>query len=289
MDTTLIAVDMGLSNIDLVWEDAEGVHMDKLENQYSEVIDQVRQALTVVGDDLGPDVQIGVTGGLYRDLPEVLDGYRLHKVDEMCALGWGGLKAAGVTAGLVVSAGTGTAMVAARGEQVTHVTGSAVGGGTLQGLSRLILGTADVSEIDQLALAGDASAVDIMLSEAVGGEVGRLPADANAVNLGKLIEGGEFDREDLAAGLVRLVAQVIAVIAINAADAAGLQEIILIGHTLDLASVKREIALVGGFYQRAFIMPGNPGFATAMGVLEGLRKKFDCKRVLGNSDLVLGD
>jgi hypothetical protein len=51
MDTTRIAVDMGLSNIDLVWEDAGGVHMDKLENQYQGVIDQVRQALAVVGDD----------------------------------------------------------------------------------------------------------------------------------------------------------------------------------------------------------------------------------------------
>jgi type II pantothenate kinase len=274
MDATLIAVDMGLSNIDLVWEDTRGVHMVKLENQFPGVIGQVRQALAVVGDAFGPDVQIGVTGGLYRDLPEVLDGKPLHKVDEMCALGWGGLAAAGVSAGLVVSAGTGTAMVAASGDEVSHVTGSAVGGGTLQGLSRLILGTADVREIDRLALAGDASAVDIMLSEAVGGEVGRLPADANAVNLGKLIEGGEFSREDLAAGLVRLVAQVIAVIAINAADAAGMDEIILIGHTLDLASVKRELNLVGGFYQRAFIMPENPGFVTAMGVLGVLRKKW---------------
>ncbi|MBW6466307.1 MAG: hypothetical protein K0B06_07390 [Brevefilum sp.] len=273
MDTTRIAVDMGLSNIDLVWEDARGLHRVKLENQYQGVIDQVRQALVVVGGDLGPDVQIGVTGGLYRDLPEVLDGHRLHQVDEMCALGWGGLAAAGAAEGLVVSAGTGTAMVAARGDEVSHVTGSAVGGGTLQGLSRLILGTADVREIDRLALAGDASAVDIMLSEAVGGEVGRLPADANAVNLGKLIEGGEFRREDLAAGLVRLVAQVIAVIAINAADAAGLDEIILIGHTLDLASVKREITLVGGFYQRAFIMPENPGFVTAMGVLAAIKRR----------------
>jgi type II pantothenate kinase len=273
MDAILIAVDMGMSNIDLVWEDARGVHMYKLENQYSGVVDQVRQALAVVGDVLSPAVQIGVTGGLYRDLPEVLDGHRLYKVDEMCALGWGGLAAAGVAAGLVVSAGTGTAMVAAHGKQVHHVTGSAVGGGTLLGLSRLILDTTDVAEIDRLALAGDASAVDIMLSEAVGGEVGRLPADANAVNLGKVIEGGDFSREDLAAGLVRLVAQVIAVIAINAADAAGLEQIILIGHTLDLASVKREIALVGEFYMREFIMPENPGFSTAMGVLGAMKKR----------------
>lgn len=274
MNTSFIAVDMGLSNIDLVWEGPDGVQKRKLENQNQQVVDQVRQALAVVGDVLSPAVQIGVTGGLYRDLPEIVDGYPLQKVDEMCALGWGGLSAAGVAVGLVVSAGTGTAMVAARGDEVSHVTGSAVGGGTLLGLSRLILGTADVREIDRLALAGDAAAVDIMLAEAVGGVVGRLPANANAVNLGKLIDGGDFRHEDLAAGLVRLVAQVIAVIAINAADAAGMAEIILIGHTMDLKSVQKEIVLVGDFYQREFIMPKNPGFATAMGVLEILRKEL---------------
>lgn len=295
MKTTRIAVDIGMSNIDLVLEERftseepARLQLHMLENQHDLAVDQVRQAMAVVREALRPDLspcpqgehsckdrqdvlQIGVTGGHYRDLPDVVDGYRLHKVDEMCALGWGGLAASQREAGLVVSAGTGTAMVAARGDAVSHVTGSAVGGGTLLGLSRLILDTVDVPEIDRLALAGEAAAVDIMLTEAVGGEVGRLPAYANAVNLGKVIEGGEFGREDLAAGLVRLVAQVIAVIAINAADAAGMTDIILIGHTMDLKSIQKEIALVGEFYQRAFIMPENPGFATAKGILEAMNK-----------------
>ncbi len=289
-----IAVDVGMSNIDLVLESCldgqkqSGLQMVMLENRYEQAVDQVRQALAVVGDVLKPDLQplhpceqrqdalqIGVTGGHYRDLPDVLDGYRLNKVDEMVALGMGGLAASQRESGLVVSAGTGTAMVAARGDEVHHVTGSAVGGGTLLGLSRLLLGTVDVEEIDRLALAGDAAVVDIMLTEAVGGEVGCLPAYANAVNLGKLIDGGDFRPEDLAAGLVRLVAQVIAVIAINAADAAGMADIIMIGHTMDLISVQKEIALVGAFYQREFIMPEDPGFATARGVLA----------VMGNGEL----
>lgn len=265
-----IAVDMGTSIIDLVWTDNTGTHMHQLENEYSASVDRVRQGLALVGSALNADSQIGVTGGHYRDLPAILDGYHLHKVDEMRALGLGGLAVADVTSGLVVSAGTGTAMVAANGEDAHHVTGSAVGGGTLLGLSKLILGTANPDEIDRLALSGDANAVDIMMHEAVGGEVGKLPANANAVNLGKLINAGDFNREDIAAGLVRLVAQVIAVIAINAADAAGLADIILVGHTMDLAAIQKEVALVGEFYQRSFIMPENPGFATAMGVIEAI-------------------
>ncbi len=272
MKNNYIAIDIGMTNIDLVVDDGINLTRYMLENKHEKAVDQVRQALSLVSDEIPPLLTIGVTGGRYRDLPEYVDGYRIEKVDEMFALGLGGLALAKRDAGLVVSAGTGSAMVAAREGTGSHVTGSAVGGGTLLGLSKLILGTCDVAAIDHLALAGDAANVDIMLNEAVGGEVGRLPAHANAVNLGKLSGNGHFTNEDLAAGLVRLVAQVIAVIAINAADAEGLAEIIMVGHLIDLKSICQEIALVGEFYKRSFTMPENPGFGTAMGVLKALKK-----------------
>ena len=269
MMKTTLAVDIGMTNIDLVLQTPSGVTLKMLANPHLDAAGQLRQAIQAVGE-LDHDTQIGVTGGRYRNLPEELDGFTIHKVDEMLAVGLGGLALAGRGQGLVVSAGTGTAMVAARGREVHHVTGSAVGGGTLLGLAKLLLGTDDPREIDDLALAGDAAAVDIMLQEAVGGEVGRLPAEANAVNLGKLDRAGDYSRENLAAGLVRLVAQVIAVIAINAANAESLEAIILIGHLMDLVSIRREIALVGTFYDKTFIVPENPGFGTVMGVLEAL-------------------
>ncbi len=268
MTNKKLAVDIGMTNIDLALKTNKGLTLKMLANQHQSAADQVRQAFSAVSDELMTGMTIGVTGGRYRDLPETLDGYIIRKVDEIHAVGVGGLSLAGSDAGLVVSAGTGTVMVAARKGDVHHVTGSAVGGGTLLGLSKLILHTDDVHEIDRLALAGDASKVDIMLTEAVGGGVGRLPADANAVNLGKLDGENEFSPENLAAGLVRMVAQVIAVIAINASNAEDLEEIILIGHLVDLAAIRREITLVGEFYKRRFIIPENPGFGTVMGVLE---------------------
>lgn len=267
-----LAIDLGMTNIDIILEIDGEQKMIMLSNRHQAVVDQLRQALSEVAHQLDFDMIIGVTGGRYRDLPEVIDGFRIRKVDEMLALGLGGLVLSQRDSGLVVSAGTGAAMVSARDGEVEHVTGSAVGGGTLLGLSKLILGTDDVAEIDRLALSGDASAVDIMLSEAVGGEVGRLPAKANAVNLGKLDRENGFSRENLAAGLVRLVAQVIAVIAINAANSADLSEIIMVGHLMDLESICREINLVGEFYDRMFTVPENPGFGTVSGVLEVIKQ-----------------
>lgn len=271
MTQIFFAVDIGMTNIDFWLETAAGLMRRMLRNQHHSASDQLRQAIAAAGEKLAPGMTIGVTGGRYRDLPEEVDGFKIKKVDEMLALGLGGLASAQLHAGLVVSAGTGAAMVAASPSGVEHVTGSAVGGGTLLGLSKLILKTDDVDEIDRLALDGDASAVDIMLTEAVGGEVGRLPANANAVNLGKLDRDNGFSRENLAAGLVRLVAQVISVIAINAADASGLESIIMVGHLMDLQSICQEVNLVGAFYQRTFIVPENPGFGTVRGVLEVLK------------------
>jgi len=270
MKETNLAVDIGMTNIDIILETGDELIMEMLSNQHQHAVDQLNQAINEVKASLTPGMTIGVTGGRYRDLPEQVLGYQIKKVDEIQALGLGGLALSGLESGLVVSAGTGVAMVSARGKEINHVTGSAVGGGTLLGLSKLILGTTDVMEIDTLALTGDASAVDIMLSEAVGGEVGLLPSNANAVNLGKLDQENDFERENIAAGLVRLVAQVIAVIAINAANAAGQDAIILVGHLMDLESICREIDLVGEFYQREFVVPENPGFGTAMGVLQVL-------------------
>lgn len=271
MKAPYFAVDIGMTNIDLILETEGGLTRRMLSNQHRFAENQLRQAIAAVEGRLIAGMTIGVTGGRYRDLPGELDGFRVQKVDEMRALGLGGLAMTQLEEGLVVSAGTGAAMVAARPTGVEHVTGSAVGGGTLLGLSKIILKTDDVEEIDRLALQGDASAVDIMLSEAVGGEVGRLPANANAVNLGKLDRENGFSQENLAAGLVRLVAQVIAVIAINAADAAVLEAIIMVGHLMDLQSIRREVNLVGEFYQKTFIVPENPGFGTVRGVLEVLK------------------
>ena len=159
---------------------------------------------------------IAVTGGRYRQLPAVLGNTPLVGITEVEAIGRGGLHLAQMAQALVVSAGSGTAMVAARPERYSHVTGSAVGGGTLLGLGRLLLNTVDPWKIDALAQDGDANRADLTLIEATGGQVGKLPSDANAVNFGRLAQQVvDLRPEDIAAALVRLVGQVIAVIAIR--------------------------------------------------------------------------
>ena len=262
------AIDFGITNIDVIYRRAGELAHLQYPNNGEPVTDQltaVAAALDAPGDPL---VEAAVTGGQYRRLPDQAGGIRLVKIPEVMSIGRGGLHLSGLEEALVVSAGSGTAMVAARGKQFAHATGSAVGGGTLQGLGRLLLGTADALEIDRLAMSGDPNHADLTLVEAVGSAVGKLPLRANAVNFGRLSrEAVDLSPEDTAAALVRMVAQVIAMVAINAVRAEGLSQIVIIGHLVDLPSIRAALDEVFGFYDASFCVPDQPGIGTAIGAL----------------------
>jgi type II pantothenate kinase len=268
------AIDFGLTITDIVIQNGDGALRRFLVPSRGKVdVEELRRVLETTGQTI-PDFQrLIVTGGQHRHLPSQIDGVPVSGVGEVTAIGQGGLTLAGLPEALVVSAGSGTAMVAARAGEVHHATGSAVGGGTLQGLGKLLLGTSDALEIDALAAQGNSNAVDLTLLEATGGILGRLPADANAVNFGRIARKSSADpgwrpsREDVAAGLVLMIGQVIAVIAINAARAEGLSKIVVVGHLVDLPTVRKVLSTVAGYYQASIIVPDTPGIATAIGAL----------------------
>jgi type II pantothenate kinase len=263
--------DLGISNIDVLLRREGQLEHTRLANTNRPILEQ----FTALLERFGPLERVAVTGGQYRLLPNRVGDTQLVKISEVNAIGRGGLYLAGLEEALVVSGGSGTAMVAARCGAAAHVTGSAVGGGTLQGLGRLLLGETDPLAIDRLALQGDANHVDLTLVEAVGAAVGRLPVNANAVNFGRVAQAGGLPLpapRDIAAGLVRLVGQVIAVIAINAARAEGLERIVVTGHLVDLLSVRKVLDEVAGFYGANITVPPNPGTGTAVGALVSMEE-----------------
>jgi type II pantothenate kinase len=269
-----VAIDFGLTITDIVVQDDGGALRRSLIPSTGKVdAAEVLHALETIGCKTRDFDRLIVTGGRHRLLPAQIDGVPVYGVNEVTAIGRGGLALAGLQEALVVSAGSGTAMVAARAEDIHHATGSAVGGGTLQGLGKLLLGTANALEIDALAAQGNSNVVDLTLMEATGGILGHLPADANAVNFGRVARKYNEDPTwspapaDVAAGLVLMIGQVIAVIAINAARAEGLREIVVVGHLVDLPTVRNVLATVAGYYQASIRVPNAPGTATAIGAL----------------------
>lgn len=217
---------------------------------------------------------VGITGGRSRELPERHQGLRLSQVGEPEALARGALALAGVGRALVVSCGTGTAMVAGDAAAGTfdHVTGTPVGGGTLQAFGRLLFDGRDADAVAAMAMAGDAGKVDTTLADVLGGSLGGLPASATAVSLGRLgaLEGPLASRPaaaDLAAGLCTMVAQTIAIIAVNAARAIGSPSVVFVGRLARYEMIASMIRAVFTVYRYPLppLFPDGSEQATALG------------------------
>ncbi len=273
-----VGIDFGLSNLDAVATAAPEAplhtwRMVTLRGHHepsAALVRAVLDALAVAPNDVR---LLAVTGGRHR-LLSAADGFALHHANELESVGCGALRLARearaeLQAATVASCGSGTAVVAVRGRHVNHISGSAVGGGTLLGLARLLIGSMDPREVDALALQGEANAIDLSLRDAVGGAIGRLPADATAVNFGRvpLLERADFARADLAAAIVTMVAQVVSITAVNAARAEALFPIVFVGHLMDMSSARRVVEAVAQLYAADVLIPNRPGYATAIGAL----------------------
>ena len=88
------------------------------------------------------------------------------RVDEFQASGTGALALSGQTSGVVVTMGTGTAFLwAEAGKEVRHLCGSGIGGGTLGGLCRKLVGMERFGQIRELARQGDLNKVDLTIKD----------------------------------------------------------------------------------------------------------------------------
>lgn len=268
------AIDFGISNTDAVARIDGALHYWTRETDGAPDHAVVRAVLAAGGVELDHLPHIAVTGGQHKMLPSQLNATAVVGVPEVTAIGRGGQALAMPVSDdpsiptLVVSAGSGTAVVSARGDRYAHITGTGVGGGTLLGLGRLLLGTTDPARIDAMAWRGNSNAVDLALRDVVSGPIGTLPPDATAVNFGRLARHeSAANPDDLAAALMTLVGQVIAITAINAARAEHIERIVIIGHMADMPSFRRVIEQVGVYYGTQLVLPEHAGFGTALGAL----------------------
>ncbi len=228
----------------------------------------IGKLLSELGIPMSEVEAIASSGGKTKPLPPKILGLEVVEIDEIEAVGVGGLFLSGTNEGVVVSAGTGTAVVEVRRDDnrtvVRHLGGTGVGAGTLSGLGRLLLRRTSVNSIIELASRGDPRNVDLTVGDIVGGPIGLLTPDVTASNFGKV--GDVVSPEDVAAGLVNMVGQVIGTVAFFAAKSVGLHDrIILVGglvtHEPVLRAILKPIRLFGG----KATVPKDPQFATAIG------------------------
>lgn len=212
------------------------------------------------------DFLIAATGVGAIRLPALFRGAEVWRVDEHLAIGIGGTRLADRREALVVSIGTGTAIVSVRGDEIRPVfPGTGIGGGTLVGLARALLGSDDLDELARLAEAGDRSRVDITIGEAVGGALGDLPAEATASHFAKYRP--DLRREDVAASLANLVAGGVLAVTLLAMRATGQREAVFVGRVAAFPPVAARLVEVSTALGGVLVLPPRAAMATALGAL----------------------
>lgn len=214
---------------------------------------------------------IAATGVGTGHLGTRLLGIPLMKVDEFTSIGTAGAYLTGINRSIVVSMGTGTALVRVDGDSISHWGGTGVGGGTLLGLSKLILNISTISILAKKAEHGSLDHIDLTVGDISGGPLNGLPASATASNFGKVAD--DADEADKALALINLVCQTIGVMAMFAARANGFKDIILTGKLTSIPQVKDVIEGVGKLFDVRFHIPRHADYATAIGAAIHLYNK----------------
>lgn len=217
-------------------------------------------------DDIDRVMMTGV-GSSYVEEP--IYSLRCVSVPEFDSVGIGGLYLSGLEEAIVVSLGTGTAIIHAkritRGNcKIEYMGGTGVGGGTLIGLSKKMLGIDTVEHIEQICESGNLDNVDLRVKDlSKNHKYPGMNEDITASNFGKLSDIAT--KHDIALGIVNMVSETIATTAIFAARAHGLKNIVLTGNLTTMPHVRAVFTSLAPTFDVNFIIPTNSQFGTVIG------------------------
>ncbi|HKL12535.1 MAG TPA: hypothetical protein VJ907_02930 [Halanaerobiales bacterium] len=264
----ILGIDIGGSTTDIV-----GIDNNEIFDLFTvEASDPTTSAYGALGkmltknklniDDID---RIAITGVGSSYIDSTIFGIKTIKVDEFEAIGLGGSFLSGINKTLVVSLGTGTAMVNVDGNNIEHIGGTGIGGGTLLGLGKGILNIIDFEEIIELAKHGNLHKVDLTIGDISNEKVGNLNQSVTASNLGNIHKIAS--EEDYAKGILNLIYQTIGMLAVFGAQMSGNKDIVFTGK---LAQIEEGITILKALrdnkaYDLNFHFPEHATFSTAIG------------------------
>jgi len=262
----IIAIDRGASFTDFAVVDSEGIReIFSIENRDWENIRTAHERL-ITKYQTRHIVFSGSTAGMPISMKNTIT-----IIAEIDAIGFGGAALADCNECVVVSMGTGSAIVHFTKNSVKHLGGSGVGGGTIRGLSALICGLDNPSEIEALALKGNAAELNLTISDLGYEQVSFLGAEMTASNFADI---KSKKNEDQAAAVLNLVGETVGIIASICARSVDCRNhIVMVGKVAENRFIRQVLNLVGKLYQTTFIFPENPGYATAYGA--ALKYRYD--------------
>ncbi len=262
-----VGIDVGGSTTKIVGFDNSHCLMDPILIKADDPVTSIYGALGRFtyenGLALGDIRELMVTGVGSACIGDQLYQRPCRHLSEFDCIGRGGLYLSGLERAIIVSMGTGTAMVYAEGDRFEYLGGTGVGGGTLMGLSRLMLSTGDISHITDLASQGDITKVDLKITDITDDEGISLPDSMTAANFGKVSDGAE--KPDVALGIINMIFETVGMMAIFAARSRGIRDIVLTGSLTTIPQAKHSYDVFNRMFDMNFIIPDHSQFGTVIG------------------------
>ena len=190
-------------------------------------------------------------------------GVKTSRCDEFVADALGARYESHLDHAIVVSMGTGTSFVMCRGDEFKHIGGIGIGGGTLQGLSRIMLNTSDIKQGSELAKQGNIRNINLLIGDISAQPLPGLPMEATA----SLFAHAKNDasREEIACGIITMVLQSIGSASVLAAQGTDCRDMVLIGNLSLLPQSKEIFPALEKLYNVRFHIPKFSQFCTAIG------------------------
>ncbi|MHB8065686.1 MAG: type II pantothenate kinase [Ruminiclostridium sp.] len=207
--------------------------------------------------------RIMITGVGSSFINNKLFGIPTARVDEFMAIGMGGLFLSSLSKAIIVSMGTGTALVKAENNTAVHLGGTGVGGGTLLGLSNRMLNVRHFDELIEAANGGDLSHVDLTIGDISKEVMETLPSETTASNFGKISD--LVTNADLAMGIINLVFQTIGMLAVFNTKIDNIKDVVLTGNLTNVPQSEHIFSQLSKLYDVNFQTPQNAEYATAVG------------------------
>ena len=273
----ILGIDIGGSTTKIVGLRTDGSVISMLrvraEDQVTSLYGALGNYLTSNGLALQDVRRVVLTGVGASYVDGSIYGLPTCKVDEFVASSTGALALSGQEGAVVVTMGTGTAFLWAQKDgTLRHLCGSGIGGGTLGGLCSKLAGVERFGQIQETALQGDLSHVDLTIADITCNPAPTLDPTLTAANFGNLAE--DATPADLAAGAVNLVLQAIGTMTVLACQCCDSRTVVLIGSLTGMKQVKTNFETFERLYGIHYIIPENASFATAIGAaLSSLRKE----------------
>ena len=268
-----LAIDFGITNTDILVS-------NKTERIYSSIQseeinnDFLKKIFDLTNLDPNKIKKIAVTGGKSANLNNTFKDIPIFKVNEVEAIGLGAKNLYSINDEkfVVISAGTGTGCVFYDGKNYHYLGGISIGGGTLQGLSSLLISASDINEIEKLSNKGNRKNVDHLIGEVVN-DIGSLNPNVTASNFAKAKGVKNHNPKDIAASLTNMIGEVIGTTSYLNAMLAGVDKVYFLGRLSLSEAIKEAIdqrlklANINGIYKE------NREYGNVLGALYCIQTK----------------